>query len=208
MLLGIISVIIGYLLGSFPAAYIIAKRRKGIDIRKVGVRNMGGANVIREVGKWEGTITLIIDMGKGALSVYIAELLGVSLPWVLGAGFAAMLGHNYPVYIGFKGGKGIATVMGIFFVLSPVAMAITTAIIGVFLVLTRSFFIAVELSLPFFLLVVWYMEGIEGIFYLAVAIVIFQLYRNRSRLKEIKPGTIRVLNLFKKIFKTKKNYTD
>ena len=193
MLLEITSVIIGYLLGSFPAAYIIAKKRKGIDIREVGVRNMGGANVIREVGKWAGALTLVFDIGKGALSIYIAQLLGVSLPWVLAAGFAAMLGHNYPVYIGFKGGKGVATVMGIFFVLSPLAMGSTTAIIGVILLLTRSFFIAVEIASPFFLLLVWYVEGIGAMFYCAAAIVAFQLLRNRGRLKEVKTVAIRMV---------------
>ena len=200
MLIGFVSVIIGYLLGSFPAAYIIARYRKGIDIREVGVRNMGGANVIREVGKWEGILTLIIDMGKGVLAIYIARWLGASLPWVLAAGFTAMLGHNYPVYIRFKGGKGIATVMGIFFALSPLAMGGTTAIIGIFLVLTRSFFIAVELSLPFFLLLVWAVEGIGSVFYLALAIVVFQLFRNRGRLKEIKSGTAGIKKIFKKVF--------
>ena len=195
MLLEIASVIIGYLLGSFPAAYIIAKNRKGVDIREVGVRNMGGANVIREVGKWAGVLTLVFDIGKGALSVYIAQLLGVSLPWVLAAGFAAMLGHNYPVYIGFRGGKGVATVMGIFFVLSPPAMASTTAVIGVLLLLTRSFFVAVEIVSPFFLLLVWYVEGVGAMFFCAVAIVAFQLFRNRGRLKEVKRVVTRMVKV-------------
>ncbi len=192
------SIIIGYLLGSFPAAYIIARYEGGIDIRDVGVRNMGGANVIREVGRWAGALTLLFDIGKGALSVYIAQLLGVSLPWVLAAGFAAMLGHNYPVYIGFRGGKGIATVMGIFFVLSPPAMVGTTAIIGIILLFVRSFFVAVEIASPFFLLLVWYAEGIGAIFFCAVAIVAFQFFRNRGRLKEIKAVTTRMARVVRK----------
>ena len=192
MLLEIASVIIGYLLGSFPAAYIIAKYRKGIDIREVGVRNMGGANVIREVGKWAGALTLVFDIGKGAVSIYIAQLLGVSLPWVLAAGFAAMLGHNYPVYIGFRGGKGIATVMGIFFVLSPLAMAGTAVIIGILILITRSIFVAIEIASPFFLLLVWYVEGVGAMFFCTVAIVVFQLFRSRGRLKELKAVTTRM----------------
>ena len=192
MFLGIASIIIGYLLGSFPAAYIIAKYIKGIDIREVGVRNMGGANVIREVGKWAGALTLVFDMGKGALTIYIAQLLGVSLPWVLAAGFAAMLGHNYPVYIGFRGGKGVATVMGIFFVLSPLAMAGTTAMIGIALLFSRSFFVGVQISSPFFLLFVWFVEGVGPMFFCAAAIVAFQLFRNRGRLKEIKVIATRI----------------
>ena len=191
-LLEVASIIVGYLLGSFPAAYIVAKYKKGIDIRDVGIRNMGGASVIREVGKWEGVLTLILDMGKGAASVYIAQLMGVSLPWVLAAGFAAMLGHNYPVYIGFRGGKGVATVMGVFFVLSPLAMGITTLIIGAFLLFVRSFFVAVEMASPFFLLTVWYVEGVGPMFYCTIAIVAFQLFRSRSRLKEIKRVTTKI----------------
>lgn len=191
MLLEFASVIIGYLLGSFPAAYIVAKLRRGIDIREVGVRNMGGANVIREVGKWEGSLVLILDMGKAALAIYIAQLLGVSQFWVLAAGFAAMLGHNYPVYIGFRGGKGVATVMGMFFVLSPVAMGITTAIIGVVLLFTRSFFVAVAITAPFFLLVIWQVEGAPVLIIFALAIVAFQLFRSRHRLKEVKTVTVR-----------------
>ena len=192
MALGIASIIIGYLLGSIPVAYIIARKRRGIDIRNVGVRNMGGANVIREVGKWAGIVTLILDMGKGALTIYIAQLLGVSLPWIMGAGFAAMLGHNFPVYIGFRGGKGVATVMGIFFVLSPVVMGITTAIIGFFLVLSRSFFVAVAVASPFLLLMIWLIEGIGELFFFALAIVVFQLVRSRRRLKEVKMATSRI----------------
>lgn len=203
MLLEIASVIIGYLLGSFPAAYIIAKYRKGIDIREVGVRNMGGANVIREVGKREGALTLVFDMGKGALSVYIAQLLGVSLPWVLAAGFAAMLGHNYPVYIGFRGGKGVATVMGIFFVTSPLAMGSTTLLIGFILLFARSYFVAVEIASPFFLLLVWYFEGVGAIFFCTVAIVAFQLFRSRGRLKEIKPVITRITRAKERAVKIK-----
>ncbi len=200
MLVGLLSVVIGYLLGSLPTAYIIAKSRKGIDIREVGVRNMGGANVFREVGKWEGILTLVIDIGKGALSIFIAQLLGTSLPWVMAAGFAAMLGHNYPVYLGFRGGKGIATVMGIFYVLSPLAMLSTTGIIGIFLILTGDFFLAIEIAFPFFLLIIWAMEGIGPIFYFALIIVAFQLFRSRRRLKEIKSVTSRIENLIKKAF--------
>ena len=200
MLLESISIIVGYLLGSFPAGYIIARNRKGIDIREVGVRNMGGANVIREVGKWAGALTLILDMGKGALSIFVAQLLGVSLPWVLMAGFAAMLGHNYPVYLGFRGGKGIATVMGIFFILSPIAMVSTTAIIGFSILFTHSYFVAVEIASPFFLVLVWQLEGIGPVFFCAAAIVAFQLFRSRGRLKEIKPVAVRIRQFFEKVF--------
>ena len=184
-MLEVASIIIAYLLGSFPAAYIIARHQKGIDIREVGVRNMGGGNVIREVGKLPGFFAVIADIGKGALAVAIAGWLGVSLPWQLGAGAAVMFGHNYPVFLGFRGGKGIATVMGVFFLLSPFAMLCTTALIGLVLIVHRNFLVGVEVSSPFFLLFIWIFEGIGPMFYLGSFIFCFQLFRSRARLKEI-----------------------
>jgi len=200
MLLGFMSVIIGYLLGSFPAGYLITKYKKGIDIREVGVRNMGGGNVVREVGFWPGVLTLIFDMGKGALAIYIARWLGLSLPWELATGFAAMLGHNYPLFLGFRGGKGIATVVGMLFAISPLAALGTGCLIGIGIPITRNLFVAIEIASPFFLLFVWLMEGIGPIFYFAVAIAAFQLFRSRRRLKEIKPVYNRLAQLSKKVF--------
>ncbi len=191
MLSGIIPIIIAYLLGSIPVAYIITRFRKGIDIRDVGVRNMGGANVFREVGKWEGVLTLILDIGKGALGVLIAGFMGASLPWIMAAGFAGMLGHNYPVFIGFRGGKGIAVITGIFFVISPPAMASSGAIIGIAIIFTHNVFVAIEIASPFFLFFVWLWEGIGTLFFFTVAVVAFQLFRSRGRLKEIKTLTSR-----------------
>jgi len=182
-------VVIAYLLGSFPAAYIVAKKRKGIDIREVGVRNMGGGNVMREVGRPEGILVILCDIGKGALAVYIAQLMGVAQLWVLAAGFAAMLGHNYPVYIGFRGGKGVATIMGIFFVLSPAAMLGTTAVIGIALLFVRHLFVGVAIASPFFLFLIWYSEGIGPMFYLTIVVVIFQFIRSIGRLGEVKTVT-------------------
>ncbi len=161
---------------------------------------MGGANVVREVGFWPGVLTLIIDLGKGSLSILIAQWLELSLPWVLATGFAAMLGHNYPVVLGFRGGKGIATVVGLYFVLSPWAGIITGALVGAGILITRSVFVATEIASPFFLLLVWYREGTGPVFYFSIVIVVFQLFRNRARLKEIKPVYNRLSQFSKKVF--------
>ncbi len=187
------AIITAYLLGSIPMAYIVAKLRKGIDIREVGVGNMGGANVIREVGIWEGVVVLIVDMGKGAAAVIVAQALGLSQFWVLGAGFAAILGHSFPVYIGFRGGQGVATLMGVFFVLSPLVMSITTGIIGLALLFVRHFFTAVAISAPLFLILIWYIDGAPALFFYALFIASFMIFRSRRRLPEIKIMTGRAL---------------
>src|SRR4030042_1754102 len=166
MLLGVASIIIGYLLGSIPTAYIIAKMRKGIDIRDVDAGNMGAGNVMRQVGIWEGVVVIVVDMAKGAAPIFIAQAFGVSLPWVLAAGFAAILGHNYPVYVGFRGGQGVATIMGIFFVITPIAMAIIFGLMGIVLLVTpRRFphflFVMVCIMSPLLPLLAWLFYGSE-----------------------------------------------
>jgi glycerol-3-phosphate acyltransferase PlsY len=120
----IAAIIIGYLLGSIPFAYIIARSRKGIDIREKGSRNVGALAAWREAGPVFGIIALLADVGKGVLTVYVARWLGLDIIWICVAGFAAVVGHNWPVFLKFHGGKGAATIMGVLLALMPVQFAI------------------------------------------------------------------------------------
>lgn len=189
--MGFIAVLIAYLLGSFPSAYLMARWRKGIDIRDVDVRNMGGAAVLREVGLWEGAVVILCDGGKGAAAIAVALALGVSYPWVLAAGFAAFLGHNYPVYVGFRGGKGIATILGMYLVLAPLGTAITLVIIGLLILFTRQIFSAIAIAAPFFLLSLWLVEGNMVLLYFSLGLVVFSFVNSRRRLCEVKTITVR-----------------
>jgi len=139
MLPGILGIIIGYLLGSIPTAYIVSRIRKDIDIRNMGSGNMGGANVMREIGTHEGVFVGLIDIAKGAGAILIAQALDISELWVFGAGFAALVGHNFPVFARFRGGRGSATIIGIFFVLAPKAMLVTLAVVAIPFFTTRKF---------------------------------------------------------------------
>ena len=192
ILLGIIAIIIGYLLGAIPTAYIVARLRKGIDIRDVDVGNMGGGNVLRQVGIWEGALVIVVDMAKGAAAILIAQAMGISLPWVLGAGFAALLGHNYPVYVGFRGGQGVACIMGIFFILTPLAMAVPFVAMGVPLLITRRkfphfLFVTICIICPLLPISIWLFYGSEILLlYYALFIIAFLLFKSRRRLKELK----------------------
>ena len=186
ILQGMAAIIIGYLLGGFPTAYIVAKLRKGIDIREVGVRNMGAGNTIREIGKLEGAVVAIVDIGKGTAVIYIALALGVSLPWVLGAGVAALIGHSFPVYIGFRGGQGAATIIGIFFALTPEAMAITLIPLAVVLYLTKDTFASIFVISPVLPALIWVFESSLILAVYALGVIAFVIYRNKHRLNEIK----------------------
>jgi glycerol-3-phosphate acyltransferase PlsY len=185
LLLGILSIIIGYLLGSIPTAYIVSRIRKGIDIRNVGSRNMGGANVMREIGTHEGVFVGLIDIVKGAGAILIAQALNISELWVFGAGFAALVGHNFPVFAGFRGGRGSATVIGIFLVLAPLSMLITLVIIAIPFFTTRKFSAAIFIGFALLPLFIWLFEGSLMIIRYVLVIDIFMLVRNLSGIKQI-----------------------
>jgi glycerol-3-phosphate acyltransferase PlsY len=106
-------VAIGYLLGSIPTAYIAGHILKGDDIRQLGDENMGAANAFRELGSKTGILVGIIDAGKGALAVIIAQATNMPQYVVMIAGAAAVIGHNWPIFIGFRGGRGASTTIGV-----------------------------------------------------------------------------------------------
>jgi len=117
----IFAIIIGYLLGSIPAAYIATRLATGKDIRQMGGGNVGGLNVHREVGAWPAFAVSIVDLSKGAAAVAIAYwLLDLSPVFVLLAGLAAVIGHNWMVWLKFSGGKGMGVTIGALSVLLPV----------------------------------------------------------------------------------------
>jgi glycerol-3-phosphate acyltransferase PlsY len=132
-----VSLISAYLIGSFPAPYIVARLRKGIDIREVGTRNMGAANVFYQVGLVEGMIVLVLDVGKGAAAVYLARWLGAPLYIELLAAAAVVLGHVCPVFLKFRGGKGGAACIGAFAMLLPQGVPIYLGIFFVALLISR-----------------------------------------------------------------------
>jgi glycerol-3-phosphate acyltransferase PlsY len=140
----ILQLLLAYLLGSIPFAYIAGKRYKGLDLRQHGSGNLGATNVFRVLGRGPGIAVLLLDMGKGVVAVTLLPHLGhanrfaalfSSGPaeqawWPCALGLAAVLGHSYTVFLGFKGGKGVATSAGVFLGLAPWA---TLCVLGVFL---------------------------------------------------------------------------
>jgi len=129
MIAVIIAFILAYLVGSFPTSFIMGKALKGIDIRQVGSGNAGATNVLRTVGKIPAVVTLIVDILKGSLVVFvIANLLyphtqNITLgPFRALLGFIVICGHIWPVFLGFRGGKGVATTIGVVAALEPTVL--------------------------------------------------------------------------------------
>jgi acyl phosphate:glycerol-3-phosphate acyltransferase len=157
----VLAIIAGYLLGSIPTAYVVGKIRKGIDIRTVGSHNMGAMNSFYQMGFIWGALVLVVDIGKGAAAVWVARMLGgANAPawWTfieMAAGFMAIVGHNYPVWLRFKGGKGGATVIGVIAFFMPWVLLIGIPIFLLILLLTKVPTISYGLAMLCFPFVAW-----------------------------------------------------
>jgi glycerol-3-phosphate acyltransferase PlsY len=127
---------LAYVIGSLPFAWLMTRGR-GLDLRTVGSRNMGASNVLRTAGVAPAVVVLLTDAGKGAIAVLVARALDDDAVVVSAAGVAAVLGHVYPAWLGFRGGKGVATAAGVFAVLAPMATAIAAAVFVVTVFVTR-----------------------------------------------------------------------
>ncbi|HEV3458325.1 MAG TPA: glycerol-3-phosphate 1-O-acyltransferase PlsY [Thermoanaerobaculia bacterium] len=125
---GLAIVALAYALGSVPFSYLIVKLAKGRDVRTVGSGNAGATNVMRAAGKAAGAAALLLDCGKGVAAVTAARALGASGLVVGGAAAAVVAGHIYPVFLGFRGGKGVATASGALGALEPAALAASLAL--------------------------------------------------------------------------------
>jgi glycerol-3-phosphate acyltransferase PlsY len=115
-------VIGAYLIGSVPFAWLLARRWGAADLRRVGSGNIGAANVLRASGVKAGVLVAVLDIAKGALSVMLAARFGDNAAAPAAAGLAAIVGHIYPVWLRFRGGKGVATACGVFSMLTPLAV--------------------------------------------------------------------------------------
>lgn len=132
----LLAVLAAYLMGSIPFAQLLSTRR-GVDLRRVGSGNVGATNVLRTLGVRPAVLAMMLDAVKGTVAVLIAQRLtnGVAAP--VAAGLASMIGHVYPVWLRFRGGKGVATAAGAFAVLTPVAAAVAVGVFLLTVALTR-----------------------------------------------------------------------
>jgi glycerol-3-phosphate acyltransferase PlsY len=146
---------------------------------------MGGANVMREIGTQEGVFIGLIDIAKGAGAILIAQALDIPELWVFGTGFAALVGHNFPVFARFKGGRGSATIIGIFLVLAPKSILVTLAVVAIPFFTTRKFMAALFIGFGLLPLFVWLLEGSLMLVCYVLVIDLFMLIRNLSGIKQV-----------------------
>jgi glycerol-3-phosphate acyltransferase PlsY len=181
-----LALFLAYLLGSIPAAYLAGRLLRGIDIRQVGTRNMGAMNVFYQVGFVPGLLVLLADVGKGIAALAVASWLGAPEVTVLLAGAAAVAGHSLPVWLKFRGGKGGATLIGIFLFLMPWVLVVWVPVFGLLLLLTRfpTFSYSITLATTPFIAWLHYDSGVFVIY--SVGMLLLPGLQYIPRLKEIR----------------------
>lgn len=185
-----LAVILGYLAGSVPFAYLLA-RRVGIDVRRSGSGNVGAANVLRTTGAWRGVAAMALDVAKGILAVVVAGVTTGGPGAVAASGAAAVVGHIYPVWLRFHGGKGVAVAAGVFAVLTPLATAIAASLFLITVWATRYVSlgsIAATLALP---PIAWLSGAPTAVVVSAAGTGSLILFRHRANLRRLLDGTER-----------------
>jgi glycerol-3-phosphate acyltransferase PlsY len=181
-------VVFAYLLGSIPVGVILG-RIKGVDPRKTGSGNIGATNVMRAAGKKLGVVTLILDAAKGFLPVVLATVLGVHVYVIALVGLAAFLGHVFPVFLRFKGGKGVATALGVYLAVSPVTILGAFVVFVIVAAIWRYVSLASmigAMAVPIGL----YLIGAPGAFVImAVLITLVVILRHKDNITRLAKGT-------------------
>lgn len=186
----IVYLLLSYLCGAIPFGYIIAKLFKHIDIRTVGSGNPGATNVYRSISKSLGVLTLILDVLKGFVPVYLISFINPEFQWmVISVAFVTIIGHTFTIFLRFKGGKGVATACGAFLAINPLSVLIC---LGVFIVVLAMFkyvsaaSIMAALMLPISL---YLLKELPEIVVFAGMISILVIVRHISNIKRLLNGT-------------------
>jgi acyl phosphate:glycerol-3-phosphate acyltransferase len=180
--------IFAYLLGSVPTGLLLAKAF-GVNIREAGSGNIGATNVYRTIGRKVGILTLVGDCFKGLIPVLLAKWLGLPVGWVAAIGLAAFLGHVYTVFLGFKGGKGVATALGVFLATSPIAVLVALVIFAAVLYKWRYVSLASISAAAFIPLIVRLTQGTPELILMSIAIAGIVIMRHRENIARLIGGT-------------------
>lgn len=184
-------VLFAYLIGSIPFGYLIVRLRHGADVRNTGSGGTGATNVSRRAGKAAGVITLLLDAAKGVAAVMIAKSL-VQSTWVVGAAaVAALLGHIFPIWLKFRGGKGVATGLGVMAVLAPLPTMIAAVAFAITFLITHYVSLSSMMAAAVLPVVVFLRTGPEGRapFLAALAGSLLIIWAHRENISRLRAGS-------------------
>jgi len=182
----IVAFIAAYLLGSIPSAYIAGRLKKKIDIRTVGSHNMGAMNTFYNLGKITGVLVLAADILKGVAAVAVADLLDIPNLYMFICGFIVVMGHNYPVWLKFKGGKGGATTIGAIVYFIPWSIPIGLAIFLIMLLITKFPTLSYGIAMVCFPFVSWLVYGRTDYIIYSTLLLLVPYLSYIPRIKEMK----------------------
>ena len=184
----IIVVIVAYLIGSIPFGYLIVRGKIGADIRETGSGGIGATNVLRRAGKVAGVITLVLDALKGSAAVLIAEL--THSDWIIAAAaIAVLVGHIFPVWLGFRGGKGVATGAGVFLVLAPIALLCAGVLFLAIVFFTRYVSLGSIVAAATIPLFVWLQSDSRPLLIAAILGALLIVFAHRGNIGRLAHGT-------------------
>jgi len=189
LLVEVIIIVFAYLIGSIPTGLLLAKAFGGVDIRETGSGNIGATNVYRTLGRKVGLLTLIGDCLKGVIPVVAAICLGLPGFWIAAVGLAAFLGHVYTVFLGFKGGKGVATALGVFLAASPLSVVAALVVFSLVLYKWRFVSLASVTAAACMPLLVTLISGKPETVAMTIVIAVIVIYRHRENIKRLRAGT-------------------
>jgi len=193
----VLALVAAYLIGAIPFGYLLVKWTTGADIRASGSGNIGATNVLRTTGWKTGAATLLLDIAKGYFAVWLAgRMSGDSAAWMSAAALAVMAGHAYPIFLGGKGGKAVASFVGAYLCLTPLPLAATLVVFAVMVAATRHISVGSIVGAGTFPLAVWLISH-PPLPVLLAAIVsgAFIVYRHQENMQRLRAGTENVFSL-------------
>jgi len=196
--MNIFIILISYLIGSFPTGFLFGKFLKNIDLRTLGSGSTGATNVLRNIGKWPAFSVFLIDVGKGLIAVKIAQIYSNQGLIEVLAGISAISGHIWPVWLKGKGGKAVATGLGMFLALS---WQVGLASLGIFLIVLRKtkFVSLSSISAAFFLPILMFLNlgnFFQPYFFISVVVSILVIWKHRTNIKRLINGKESKINSF------------
>ena len=185
----VLLLVVAYLLGSVPFGVLIARARGGVDLRRVGSGNIGATNVLRAVGKGAAALTLLGDIGKGAAAVGLGRWFSVSPTVLAMIALAAVIGHLLPVFAGFRGGKGVATTLGVVLATMPAVGSLLLLIWLTVAAVWRYSSLAALVASAVLPVLAWSLDGRPPMVVLGAALFLFVLVRHRENIVRLWQGT-------------------
>lgn len=191
IMIGPFTALIAYFLGSIPFGYLIVRWQRGIDVRTTGSGSIGATNVMRNLGLIGFVATFLLDCGKGIAAVLLASRLTAANPvWIAAAALGAIVGHCFPVWLKFRGGKGVATAVGVFLALAPFEVGVSLAIFALVVAISRTISLGSIIAVGAFPVLLYFLHHpplsiVAGAAASAVVIII----QHRSNIQRLLAGT-------------------